>query len=378
MLRPADDVVAPDAREVAEDSSGSPEVRSPRRRTVETEQDASQSGIPSPTAPPSAASEDEAEHAAAAEAKAKDSHVTRGLRWFRDRQDAEGGWGDPGSTGIVLLTFTGAGETHQSGSYRELVKKGLQRLRNGQGEDGRLVPPHPQRLGDHAIAALALSQAYGMTSSRVFKDPAQRAVEFALASRAPGGAWNLPAPLDAHVDVETTAWMSMLLKSAKLSELDVDSTALAEVATSLDRITDPSTGRIVAPSPSALSDDAATAVGALVRLWAGRNPESDPLTAASIDALLARPPAADTADLAYVHFGSCAMLTLGGEKFRLWLPHLNAVALRPFRAEEPERGSWDPPSGAAEDARVWTTAYHLLMLEFYYGRVGKAGWPKNR
>ena len=296
-----------------------------------------------------------------------------GLRWFRDRQDAEGGWRDPATTGIVLLTFLGAGETHQSGSCRELVKKGLQRLRDGQGADGCLVPPDAaNRLRDHAIAALALIESYGMTGSRLWKDPAQRAVAFALASRKPGGAWNFPAPDDEQLDLETTAWMAMLLKSAAMSELEVEKAALTEVAATLDAVTGRATGRISVRPPSAISDDTATAIGAVVRLWAGRKPESDPLTATSLDALLARLPAADTTDIPYVYFGSLAMLACGGERFQRWLPALNAVEQRPARADDPVRGSWDPPEAAPDDARLWTTAYHVLIGEFYFGPVGHA------
>lgn len=380
LLLPADDVdEAPDAQPVgATSESPAPRaVRSVPRRTAEPEDDAPP---PAPSLPAAQAPTPDYEglrsalHGPSEETK---STIILGLRWFRDRQEEDGGWRDPATTGFVLLTYLGAGETHQAGSNRELVKKGLQRLRDGQGEDGCLVPPNAaHRLRDHAIAALALLEAYGQTASRTLKDPAQRAVAFALASRAPGGAWNLPAPDDAHIDVESTAWMAMVLKAAAMSELEVEKSALTDVAAALDAITDPATGRISARSPTTISDDAATAIGAFVRLWAGRTSESDALTATSIDALLARLPAADTTDLPYVYFGSLAMLTVGGERFLRWLPSLNAVAQRPSRDADPDRGSWDPPAGAPEDARLWTTAYHVRMGEFYYGRVGKAAWKR--
>jgi hypothetical protein len=126
-------------------------------------------------------------------------------------------------------------------------------------------------------------------------------------------------------------------------------------------------------SPSAISADAETAAALVVRVLSGRLDSTDALTATSAEQLVSRPPAADSTDLAYVYFSGLAMLGLGGERFRAWLPGLNAfVAGQEQRREGPERGSWDPPPGRPEAERIWSTAYHLLCREFYYGRVGHA------
>jgi hypothetical protein len=131
-------------------------------------------------------------------------------------QNDDGTWGhDPGargdsvSTGLVLLALLGEGETHQSGQFKESIKRALRRLRESQAADGGL----DVALRDHSVVALSLIEAYGMTRSAQFRQPSQRALDHSMArARA--------TPLD----VETAAWLLLTWKSATFAELDVDST----------------------------------------------------------------------------------------------------------------------------------------------------------
>ena len=318
------------------------------------------------------------------------SNFFLGLGWLRRHQGADGRWNDPATTGTVLLAFLGAGETHQAGSNRESVKKALTALIAGQDEDGCLVPRTSSRaLREHAMAGLALSEAYGMTSSRWLKEPAQRAVEFARGSRVPRGAWSLASPEEEELDVETTAWMSLLLKNASLSGLDVDEADFPEILAALDRVTDPATGRIrpTVRVPAPLSEEAATAMGFSLRVFLGTTPEqrrhatsadwllAHPLADKAAEWLVAHPPAPDTGDLDYVYFGSKGMIALGGDRFRAWLPALNQIVGLAGVADGPDKGSWDPPDGG-EVARIRATAYHVTFCEAYFGPVGHASMRK--
>src|SRR6185369_3121717 len=61
----------------------------------------------------------------------RETLVARGLRWLeRHQHTGEGGWGGPGATGIALLCFLGAGETHMDGSHKETVKNACRHLRD--------------------------------------------------------------------------------------------------------------------------------------------------------------------------------------------------------------------------------------------------------
>jgi Ca-activated chloride channel family protein len=317
--------------------------------------------------------------------KQTETAVMSAPSWLKSHQSPDGRWsssgfdaqckadrcggagpvdGDLRATGLALLTFLGAGETHQSGSCRETVKNGLKWLRDVQDSDGCFGPrTSPRFLRDHAVAALAMSEAYGMTGSRVFKDPAQRGVAFALASRNSSGAWRL---VDGALDVETTAWMALVLKSAALSGLDVDESALADAAAAVDKATDPATGRVAAGvgGPSSESNAAAAL---LVRILAGRSVADAALIAKGADLLVSAP-----IDPSGFHFASLAMFQIGGDRWKRWNERMKTALLAAQHMDRArdDFGSWDPPSGP-DLGRVEATAFACLDLEVYY-RYGRA------
>jgi len=71
---------------------------------------------------------------------------------------------DTGITALVVLSFLGAGYTHEQGQYAVEVDHALHWLINQQGEDGNLCGSarHYARMYCHAMATYALAEAYGM------------------------------------------------------------------------------------------------------------------------------------------------------------------------------------------------------------------------
>ena len=323
--------------------------------------------------------------------KQTETSVMWALRWLKNHQSPDGRWdsdgfdaqcklnrcdgvgdttGDVGATGLALLPFLGAGETHQSGTCRETVKSGLKWLRDIQDSDGCFGPrTGPRFLRDHAIAALAVTEAYGMTSSRVFKEPAQRAIAFALLMRTPLSGWHGNGPGDGALDVETTGWMVMLLRSARMAGLDVDVAAFKDTVAALDTVTDRTTGRVG-------GSDASTAIGVLVRILAGDTPKDDEMIVKGADLLRARLPNWDTAagaiDLTYWHFATLAMYQVGngfGGHWKSWNEAMRTAVIdhQHLEADRDARGSWDPlGAGAAEGGRIRATALAALDMEVYY------------
>src|SRR6185295_18284657 len=63
---------------------------------------------------------------------------------------------------------------------------------------------------DQAIAALAINEAYGLTSSATLREPAIQAVNALMRMQGPNGGWGGPGP---------TAWAIMACASAEINDL---------------------------------------------------------------------------------------------------------------------------------------------------------------
>ena len=104
------------------------------------------------------------------------------------------------------------------------MKKGLQWLLTHQDPEGCIGERGMKYMYNHTIAALALSEAYGMTASQPLKEPAQKAIDFLVAAQNPGKGWRYSAKCGDN-DSSVTGWAVMALKSAELSELSFPKSA---------------------------------------------------------------------------------------------------------------------------------------------------------
>jgi hypothetical protein len=168
---------------------------------------------------------------------------------------------DTGLTSLALLAFLGAGHTHLSQAdlvdpvrgrrhkIGPIVRAGLRWLVERQNPDGSFTPDRPF-LYNEALAAMALSEAFGLTQARYFREPAQRALDFVQRAQreSPTGqglwGWRYAAreeverfhrgagSLDAErardlydADTSVTAWAILALKSGEISGLEVSRAA---------------------------------------------------------------------------------------------------------------------------------------------------------
>ncbi|MCK6447967.1 MAG: terpene cyclase/mutase family protein [Planctomycetes bacterium] len=337
------------------------------------------------------------------------------LEWLKNHQSPDGRWdcdgfsancdkgrcsgpgysnNDIGVTGLALLCFLGAGETHVTGNYKETVKRGLKFLLTVQDDKGCFG----QKVGhhfvyNHACAALAMTEAYGMTQAKAFKEPAQKAVNFILEMQNPYEAWRYAYPPDGDNDVSVTGWMLMVLKSARSSGLTIDEGQASTALAWIDSMTDQQTGRtgynetggrssrqteFLKTFPAELSE-AMTAVGVLSRVLGGRTPDADPMIAKGAELMSARLPKWDTKtgeiDFYYWYYGTLAMYQADdGSRWKRWEDAIQGAIIDTQRMKEGEceYGSWDPidpwsPAGG----RVYSTAVLCLcaLIKYRYPRV---------
>jgi ElaB/YqjD/DUF883 family membrane-anchored ribosome-binding protein len=346
---------------------------------------------------------------------ATESAVVDGLRWLARHQNPDGSWDtdgfpsqcgrfirgacggpgypeyDSGSTSLALLAFLGAGYTHLSrDSYDGLcfgtvVKNGLKWLMANQDGDGCVGGRSAAKyLYNHAIAALALSEAYGLTGSGLFKDNAQRSIDFLLSAQNPGQGWRYTARSGDN-DSSVTGWCVMALKSAEISGLRVVPDAYAGARAWFNKVTGAdhdvayngpeAFGTVVVQGKTeAYSDhDALVAIGMMSRIFIDRNP-NDPHLRGGAERLVRDLPVWDgpRIDFYYWYYASLALFQYDGPDGRFWNAWnesmKNALVKSQKKASEGcLNGSWDPiDRWGFEGGRVYATAMNVLTLEVYY------------
>ena len=88
------------------------------------------------------------------------------------------------ATGLALLPFFGAKQTPKNeGPYRDQIKSGLHWLMLHQKPDGDLSAGGKSKELSHALATIALCEAYGLSGDREVGSAAQRAIRFIVESR---------------------------------------------------------------------------------------------------------------------------------------------------------------------------------------------------
>jgi Ca-activated chloride channel family protein len=360
--------------------------------------------------------------------RATESAAMASLRWLARHQNPDGGWSaegfdaqcaggkcvgkgdkdaDIGVTGLSLLAFLGAGYSQLSKDeypdtatpgrilkFGEVVKKGLQFLLAQQDAEGCLGKRVPKFMYSHAIAALALSEAYGMTASGPLKEPAQKAIDFLVASQNPGKGWRY-SPRSGDNDTSVTGWAVMALKSAELSELTFPKTATDGAIAWFDEVTDDKgragynakgTGKVFKPGICESFDhhETMSAVTTMGRIFIQKRKNDPRLAAANL--LVADLPEMSGAkvDFNYWYFGSLAIFQYDGPEGPLWKkwnePMKNAlVPAQKTGKDGCQNGSWDPSSSrwGDEGGRIWATAINSLTLEVYYRYANVFGGTKK-
>ena len=133
--------------------------------------------------------------------------VARGLAWLAKQQRSDGSWvydinGNGkkeviAATGMALLPFLAAGETHRSGHrYQKTVRSGLDYLIKccplGGPNAGKFTGAG--NMYAQAIGAVTLCEAYGMTKDKgLLLNPAQAAINYIQRGQGANGSWGYQA-----------------------------------------------------------------------------------------------------------------------------------------------------------------------------------------
>jgi hypothetical protein len=304
--------------------------------------------------------------------------VARALEWIAKQQKADGSWEfDGGSkkdrvaaTGMALLPFLAAGETHRNGTnYKATVDKGLRFLLAAQKANGQLGDA---TMYTHAVATLALVEAYGLTSDPVLKAKAQSAVNYIVKSQCPDGGWRYQPGADAG-DTSVFGWQVQALRSAQLANLTVPKACLAKAVKFLDTVAKDDGARY-GYTAGIEPTDTLSAVGLFSKLLLGAATPRTPAVEKGVKTLWEKAkPAESNLNLYYLYYGTMLFHRVEGPAWvKDWNPTMRDLLVKSQvkgdGARKEEVGSWKPDAAfiGTQCGRLGSTCMSTLILEVYY------------
>jgi hypothetical protein len=329
--------------------------------------------------------------------------IERGLEFLARYQRDDGSWrlqdfdtnvlirSDTAATALSILAFQGAGYTHVQSKYANQVNRAIEFLASHQKPNGDLYitqdPASDQNawLYSHAIASLALCEAYGMTQDERLKPVAQRAIDFMVASQDPRrGGWRY-RPGNGS-DTSVTGWYMMALQSGRLAGLNVPETTLDLIKSFVENAQNGSDEPHIyrynpfAPDtpeqrhglqPTAVM----TSVGLLIRLYHGWSRENKAMMDGASYLLIHSPQNGtkqqSRRDTYYWYYATQVIFHMGGDYWKKWQENLNPMLIKEQVASGQYSGSWDPNEPVPDlwakyGGRLYVTTMNLLSLEVSY------------
>jgi len=299
--------------------------------------------------------------------------VALGLIWLAKQQKPNGSWiFDQGSegeiiaaTGMSLLPFLAAGQTHKVGKYTKEVYLGLMYITSKQTPKGTFTGG--SGMYAHAIGTVALCEAYGMSLDPNLKKPAQAALNYIMGGQGKNGSWGYSA--GGEGDTSIVGWQIQALKSGKLAGLVVADEVMKKANYFLDKVGGGS-GETYGYTEKGASRTL-TPVGLLCRQYISGWGPKNPILGKGIDFLMKFPPViGGQLDMYYYYYATQVVHFYGGPDWTVkWNPKMRdwLIGLQ-NKPAGPNRGSWDPDAGiiGSQCGRLGTTCLCLLTLEVYY------------
>ena len=319
--------------------------------------------------------------------------VDAGLDWLARHQKVDGGWSldvqaqcqgdgcpvrpalesDTAATGLALLPLLGAGHVHTVKSrYQANIRRGLDWLIEHQDRAGDLYVGGARNahLYSHAIGAMALCEAYGLSQDERLREPASRAIRFIIdAQNTQTGGWRYE-PGDAG-DTSVFGWQMFALRSARLSGLQVPRNVLKGCKAYLDEAATDSSRVTYAYQPGQGGTYVMTAEALLARQYLGW-PRDFPALVKGVAHVAEDLKTSPKRNIYYWYYATQLLHNMHTKEWPRWNVKLREALIRTqVNGNGCDRGSWDPlvpqPDQWGQSAgRLYETALSLLTLEVYY------------
>lgn len=336
---------------------------------------------------------------------ASEKAVALALKWLAEHQMPDGGWNfnhadcpkchgqcrNPGTatearnaaTGMALLAYLGAGQSHKVGRYSRTVKAGLYFLVSHMKEGpngGSLIDGGRGTMYSHGIAAIALCEAYAMSHDKGLYAPAQKAVDFIAYAQDPvGGGWRYQPQQKG--DTSVSSWQLAALKAGHQAYLRISPATVKRAFQFLDTVQSEAGAKYGYVDPGA--GPATTAIGLLGRMQLGWK-KDNPALARGVKWLSQEGPSKD--NMYYDYYATQVLRHWEGEEWTKWNKVMRDRLVNSQANEGHEQGSWHfgrGDLGASVGGRLYCTALATLVLEVYYRhlpmyrRTPEAEFPRD-
>lgn len=320
--------------------------------------------------------------------------VELGLDWIVRHQRPNGSWSlnfhseckrgdgcpaqtamesDTAATGLALLPLLGAGHIHTVKSrHQDSIRRGLEALIRHQQGNGDLYVGGGgiAYLYSHAIASMALCEAYGLSKDPKLKKAAQKAINFIANSQSPeGGGWRyFPGQPG---DTSVFGWNIFALRSGAMAGLNIPRRAIKGCKTYLDLCAADEQGTTYAYQPGRGATASMTAEGLVSRQLLGWARNYPPLIkgAGHVAVDLDQNP---ERNIYYWYYATQLLHNMKNEDWERWnLQVRERLISAQVRDDGCAQGSWDAFMPETDHwgrvaGRLFMTSLSVLTLEVYY------------
>ncbi len=320
--------------------------------------------------------------------KASELSVSRALKWLAEHQLPDGGWSFDltkcpsckgrcrnsgkltrarnAATGLALMTFLGAGDTHKnSKKYKSTVNRGLQYLVNNMrvGSHGGALNESGGTMYSHGIASIAICEAYALTKDKNLLTPTRAVLSFICYAQDPiGGGWRYRPRQKG--DTSMVGWQLMALKSGYMAGFDIPPQVVERANRFLDDVQVNGGTAYGYTTPG--QGEATTAIGLLCRMYLGWK-RDNPALERGVRMLSKRGPS--PSNMYYNYYATQVMRHWEGEPWENWNRQMRDQLVHSQAKQGHEKGSWFTGSGdlgAVTGGRLYCTTMATMILEVYY------------
>lgn len=319
--------------------------------------------------------------------------VEDGLDWLVRHQRPDGGWSlnfqaqcqgsgcpdqvalesDTAATGLALLPLLGAGHIHtEKTRYQPNIRRGLEWLAQHQDANGDLFigGASTAHLYSHAIGAMVLCEAYGISGDPDLRRPAQRAISFIVsAQNTQDGGWRYFPQQPG--DTSVFGWQMFALRSARLAGLPISRNVTKGCRVYLDMAAVDDRKTMYAYRPGRDASPVMTAEALLARQYLGWPRDFPPLVkgAAHVAADLEQ---STERNIYYWYYATQLLHNMQNKDWPKWNVRVrDGLIAMQIGGTGCDRGSWDafqpqPDMWGRSAGRLFLTSLSLLTLEVYY------------